>query len=517
MRHSKVQVTGWCLSALLAAVPGAASASGFYFGDNGARALMQGGAFTAQADDLTAIQHNPAGLAQLEGLSFLVDAQLLNHQVSFLRQDPGFDPASPSTLVNTVDNSKSGLFFLPFLGASYGFQLGGRTMTVGLGVYGPPAQGRYVFPSPNYEKDAMGRFLQSPNKNAPQRYSLISNDIIILYPSLTVSYAVHPRFLVGASAQLVISHFNFKQAIFAGDALGLNPMRQLQEDPNFDAVVEVDVTGRVGFTGIVGLLAKPLDWLSVGASIRPPVPIHASGTLGLTLSDVFKSAGASVEGNQANLDITLPLELRVGARATPIAGLGINADFVYTGWNSVDQILLTPVGVSLKTNTETKEIAPFAIPKRWVATSSVRLGASYDVIRYLTVHAGFLFETQAAPNQYYAVDFAHPQRLMVTGGVTAHVGPVDVLAGIAYSPNVQTVVTESEVRRGQTDPTLTAGVVGAGIYNSGGFSIILGVRGRFPPKPQATVEAPAPAPAPEATRAGEPPTTTDTPPGETTP
>lgn len=491
----------------LGGLPGAAVASGFSFGDNGAKALMQGGAFTAQADDLTAIQHNPAGLSQLDGWSFLVDLQLIDHQVSFLRQDPGFDPANPTTVVQRIDNSKSGLFPLPFAAVSYGFPVAGRTLTVSLGAYGPPSQGRYVFPTPNYTKGDDGRFVESPNKYAPQRYSLISNDIVIAYPTLSAAYEVHRRFSVGLSAQLVVSTFNFKQAIFAGDALGQNPQRQLQEDANFDAMVDVDVTGRLGFTGIVGLMWRPVDWLSVGASFRPPVPIHASGKLTLGLSDFLTSAGASVEGDQANLDITLPMELRVGARATPLEGLGVNLDFVYSGWNSVDQILLTPVDMTMKTSMGSSPVEPFSIPKHWVATYSVRAGASYDVMKYLTVHAGVLFETAAAPTEYYAIDFAHPQRVMVTGGFTGHLGPVDVLAGIAWAPTVETVVTQSEVRRGQTDPSVVAGVVGAGIYESGGLSIILGVRGRFPPKPKPTVEAepsPAPVAAPEAAPAAQP-------------
>ncbi|MEQ1507794.1 MAG: hypothetical protein ABMB14_36535, partial [Myxococcota bacterium] len=50
---------------------------------------------------------------------------------------------------------------------------------------------------------------------------------------------------------------------------------------------------------------------------------------------------------EAELVMTLPLELKFGARATPIEGLGINFDFVYQGWNSIDQLLLTPQGVNL--------------------------------------------------------------------------------------------------------------------------------------------------------------------------
>ncbi|MCC6336808.1 MAG: outer membrane protein transport protein [Myxococcales bacterium] len=522
------------VTAGLVLVAGSARASGFYFGDNGAKAMMQGGAFTAQADDLTAIMYNPAGLAQLDGWSFAADVQLLNHQVNFLRQDPGFDPANPNTLVNTVDNGKSGLFFLPFLGGSYGFKVAGRTLTVSLGVYGPPSQGRYVFPAPNYTKE-MSRYLESPRRFSPQRYSLISNDIIILYPSLSLAYAIHPRFMVGASAQLVVSHFTFKQAISADPT---NPMTQLAENPEFDALVDVNVSGQVGFTGIFGVLARPLDWLSLGASVRPPIPMKATGSLGIAvtpelsaLARVQNGAGEScapADPSQASpcratLEVTLPLELKFGVRATPYEGLGINADFVYQGWQSVDQFLLTPQDVNMVLGGMTTPVEPFAIPKRWNGSFSGRLGASYDVIKYLTVHAGFLFETGAAPPEYYAIDFAHPTRVMVTGGVTGHLGPIDVLAGIAWAPNVQSVITQSEVRRGSTDPTTPAGVVGAGIYNSGGFSILLGVRGRFPPKPKvAEAEPPAapapastPAPAPEAAPAATP--TPTTPAKETTP
>jgi long-chain fatty acid transport protein len=519
MLQTKARYVTGSLAVALWLCSGAASASGFYFGDNGAKAMMQGGAFTAQADDLTAIQYNPAGLAQLEGGSFLVDAQLLNHQVSFLRQDPGFDPANPSTVVNTVDNSKSGIFFLPFAAGSFGFQVAGRTLTIGLGVYGPPSQGRYTFPAPNYTKE-MGRYVESPKKNAPQRYTLVNNDILLLYPSLSAAYAIHPRFIVGASAQLVVSHFFFRQALSADP---VNPQTQLGENPEFDAMVDVDVSGQVGFTGIFGLLARPTDWLSLGASLRPPVPVKANGSLriGLTqelqqIASVQNGAGEScapvdAQGNptaspcQGSLQLTLPLELRFGVRVTPIERLGINADFVYQGWNSVDQFLLTPKDVSLVLGGTPTAVAPVAIPKKWNGSFSGRLGASFDIIKYLTVSAGFLFETSAAAPEYYAVDFAHPTRVMITGGVTGHLGPIDVMAGIAVTPNVQSVITQSEVRRGTTDPTTPGGVVGTGIYNSGGFSILLGVRGRFPPKPKVADEPPAaPAPAPAAPAATEP-------------
>ena len=57
-----------CLTlAILASGPGA-WAGGMEMPDNGTRALARGGAFTALADDLSAIAHNPGALIKLNGI-----------------------------------------------------------------------------------------------------------------------------------------------------------------------------------------------------------------------------------------------------------------------------------------------------------------------------------------------------------------------------------------------------------------------------------------------------------------
>ncbi len=476
-----------------------AQASGFYFGDNGAKAMIQGGAFTAQADDLTAMQHNPAGLTQLQGFSFLADLQVLRHDVSFLRQDPGFDPANPSGPVNPV-RSNPAPFLLPFFAASYGFELGNRPFTVGLGLFAPPSQGKYEYPVPNYTKDANGKFVETPNKFAAQRYALISTNILIAYPTLSLAWAIHPRFQVGLSAQLTVSQFQQTQTMYGGDALGDNPQRQIAENPNYDATVSIDLPGQVGFTGILGVMARPTDWLSIGASVRPPIPFKARGKLTVALPEFFTNAGAKVNGDTATLTMTMPLEVKVGARATPIANLGINLDFVYQGWNSIDQLLLTPENVTLENGGMTSPIPPFGVKKNWMATWSVRLGASYKIIKYLSVSLGGLYETGAAPTSTYSVDWTHPSRFIFTGGLTGHLGPIDVIAGALFTPTNTTVVTDSIVSRGQTgDPAVyPPGVVGNGIYTSGGYGFIFGVRGNFGAvKPAAEPVKAAPAPAVE--------------------
>lgn len=505
------------LSVLCAA--GVAQASGFYLGDNGAKAMVQGGAFTAQADDATAMQHNPAGLAQQPGFSFLADVSVLRHDVSFSRQDANFDPSAPSTLINTVHNVPAP-FLLPFFGASYGFPIAGRTFTVGLGLFAPPSQGKYNYPAPNYARDPNDatKYLEKANKYAPQRYALITNDIVIAYPTLSLAYDIHPRVQVGISAQLTLSNFAQSQTMYGGDALNDNPQRQLLENPDYDATVGINLPGQPGFTGILGVMVRPTDWLSFGGSVRPPIPFKSRGKITVDLPKFFSDNGATVLGAnggscssadqatvtncEAELVMTLPLELKFGARATPIEGLGINFDFVYQGWNSIDQLLLTPQGVNLsaRPGAEATPIAPFGVKKNWLPTWSVRLGASYKIFKYLSVHAGAMYETGAAPTSTYSVDWTHPSRVIVTGGVTGHVGPFNLIVGALFTPTVTTVVNDSIVARGQTNPEIAAGIVGNGIYTSGAWGLIFGIRGHFgaeAPAPKPLIGAPAPAaPAP---------------------
>src|SRR5262245_24748979 len=131
--------------------PFVASASGFYLSENGTKTLLMGGAFAGQADDLSAIQHNPAGLAQLTGFNFALDGQLVFHNITFQRYDEGFDPNNPpSTPVQPISNT-GGPFLVPMVGAGYGLKLLDRKLFVALGIYGPPADGHYQFPKPNYE------------------------------------------------------------------------------------------------------------------------------------------------------------------------------------------------------------------------------------------------------------------------------------------------------------------------------------------------------------------------------
>src|SRR5580692_10031200 len=78
--------------------PSRALASGFEIPDNGTQAIGRGGAFTARADDGTALEYNVAGLAQQRGTRLLLDANLWLSSYTFQRSGAYPDnPGNPLT------------------------------------------------------------------------------------------------------------------------------------------------------------------------------------------------------------------------------------------------------------------------------------------------------------------------------------------------------------------------------------------------------------------------------------
>ena len=108
-------------------------AEGFRILDHGAAATGQGAAFSAQADDPSALHYNPAGMTQLKGIQFSAGTLLIGGSIDFKSaQGPNVDGdlggsianPPPSTLFLTAHLPALGLKNLP-------------NWTVGIGVTSP--------------------------------------------------------------------------------------------------------------------------------------------------------------------------------------------------------------------------------------------------------------------------------------------------------------------------------------------------------------------------------------------
>ncbi len=108
-------------------------AEGFRILDHGASATGQGAAFSAQADDASAIHYNPAGMTQLQGIHYSVGTLLLGAKVRFA-SDLG--PKVKGNFGGTIANPPPTTLFLtahlPALGLT-----NLPKWTVGIGVTSP--------------------------------------------------------------------------------------------------------------------------------------------------------------------------------------------------------------------------------------------------------------------------------------------------------------------------------------------------------------------------------------------
>src|SRR5881394_2306812 len=145
-------------------------AAGFFYPVQGAVPMGRGGTGVAGADDLSAVILNPAGLASLAGVRVQGELSTSWQPIDFTRAgNCGVRPCP------TVGNS-SGAFLNTLSGVSVALRPG---LVVAASIYGPPSMGRENFPDP--------RVVQ-PLTQAPQRYSLITEDNLVVFPSLSAGW-----------------------------------------------------------------------------------------------------------------------------------------------------------------------------------------------------------------------------------------------------------------------------------------------------------------------------------------
>lgn len=409
-------------------------AAGFTYPDIGATALGRGATGAAQGTgDLASVLYNPAGLVEVRGLRLQADVSSAFQSLDFTRA---------CATCGTVSNS-GGAFLNTVTGVSWEAR---RGLVFAASVYGPPSIGRETFPDPRVVR---------PSK-APQRYSLISSDDVIIYPGVAAAWRALPWLDVGAVVQVRYFRAHHVQSIFSVGGVG-------GDIPDLDAVVDADATDRARLTGGLGVTVRPLAGLSLGLSARPSEPVHATGTLAVTLPSFAAAAGASVEGNAARIDLRLPAQARLGVRYERGAASG-EVDATWENWGSLDAFTVTPVGVLLHQGGTTQPVGPIAIPRRWHAAFSVRAGGEYT-LGPATLRAGALVEQSAIPDETLQIDFVNVQRAAATLGATLRHRGLAVTAGWAHFFPVQRTVTTSTVTR--TDPyDAPAFVIGNGTYST---------------------------------------------------
>jgi long-chain fatty acid transport protein len=409
-------------------------AGGFEFPDNGTEALGRGGAFTAKADDATALEYNVAGLARQRGTRLLLDANLVFDTYEFQRSgafpDNPSDPATPygGQPFPKVAN-RGGPFFAPFFGISTDLGLFDR-WTFSVGAYGPSSYGSRNYP------------ITVDGKPAASRYDVGSTNLLIIYPTLAAAVRVTKWLDLGLALHLVVGSFNFASVAFVDT--GRSQCPNVEYAP-CDSTTTLSVTG-VTATASLGAMFHATPALSIGVNVRGPAEIHATGTASGT--PPIKNP-IPIEPDRASLDTKLPWVVRLGVRYAFLKGAfergDVELDGTYEAWHEAegdgDHVNIPNLAIF-------SNITP-TLTHHYKDTYSVRAGGAYHFelpAGVLTLRLGVFYDSSATNDADTRLDFDTLAKVAPTAGIGYQVRGVSINLGYAYLWTPDRNVTNGDIQ-----------------------------------------------------------------------
>lgn len=457
------------LAALL--VVGRARAGGFEIPDTGTEALGRGGAFTAKADDATALVHNVAGLAAQRGTRVLVDAHSILSSYAFQRAgvypDDPRDPATPwGGKPFPRVSSQTGFFVAPMVAVTS--DLGLDRVTFALGAYGPSGVPNRTYP------------LGVEGKPSPARYDLVQSRSILVLPTAAAAIRVTDALDVGIAAHLVAVSADELSVSSSETSTTLCPNHEYRP---------CDSAGRLRATGYsaaasLGALLRPSPWLALGVNVRTAATVAATGTID---GQAPAATPVTVTPGDARVTTHLPWVVRAGARVIVRDG-GFEAgdveiDGTYEAWHAAegDGPHLSIPKVNLYRDIEA------TLLHHYKDTFSVRAGGAINARApggVVTLRAGGYFDSSATDPAATRVDFDTLAKLAATLGLGYRARGFSVSAAYAEVFAADRVVTGGEYRPingasngrsvGASDQPLPA--VNDGTYASHNRIISLGIQ-----------------------------------------
>jgi long-chain fatty acid transport protein len=444
------------------AVTGTAAADGGYYGGAlGARAAGRAGAFTARADDPTAVHYNPAGLATIDGTMIMVGNRVSYNSLSYTRAptldwgavDPNGVP--PTVSFSKVSNRTPWQAAEPLVLAAS--NLGLRGFGFGAGVFAAPGASRVNFPSPASVDDPPG--------TAGQRYMMLGREAIILNYTLAAAWRFRDLFGVGVALQAIsVPRLDYSLMVDGSTMqMTVNPVRS-----SLDMVASTSGSDWFTFNAIVGAWVRPIPSLQFGAAGQVvPNSITTNSTLQVTplLEDdnpatppeivLLRDTGLA---NDVNVILPLPLSARVGARYRGLAGtrevFDIELDVEYETWSRVNDFAVATRGLQASfRGGDPIPLGDIRVPKTWRDTIAVKLGGDVAVIPdRLALRAGGFYETAVAPSSHANVDFAGGQMFGGTVGASYRVGALEIALGYQFRRQTTVSVAEADGRVYQQVP-----------------------------------------------------------------
>jgi long-subunit fatty acid transport protein len=426
--------------------PGARADGGYFSGSKGAHGSGRGGAFTARADDISAVSFNPAGLTHIGTTIIQVGNRFSYNERTFTRNptlDYGESASSPPYVTfPTVKNGAPWQALDPFIGVATNFGL--EDWAFALAAYSPAGIAREVYPT-----------------DGGQRYMMVRRNAQIIDYNLSAAWKFHDVFGVGASLQwIAVPTLEYGLVIDGSTGDVGHPVTSPLD-------IRATVKGKDLFTlnAILGAWVRPTPNIELGLSGQIlPSEINAKGKLSVGFVHPSTLSGNTIDlqrnkkpADDVTLSLPLPMSLRLGARYRYLQGIhevfDVEIDGVYETWSRVKNFRLDSNGLIATYSGNPVSVGGIDVAKKWQDTVGIHLGGDYVLVRNrATLRGGFYYETPVAPKAYSNIDFADGPQLGGALGASVFFGKLEVALATEYRGQATVHVSDAQARVYQAMP-----------------------------------------------------------------
>lgn len=344
-----------CLSSLV-------FAGGFQLNQHGAKASGMSGAFTAVANDPSAVYWNPAGLSYIKGTHFMLSSH-------FVSPSSGFRGIHPN-----VDEYKvvKRTFYPSNFFASHSFD---ENWAVGFGFTVPFGLGT------KWDENWVGRYLA------------LETELQVFTLTPTISYKFADNLSLGAGFVFSFANVKIKQKVSQTPFVG-------------DAKITLEGKDKSAFGFSFGVMYKLIENLTLGAAFQSNIVYDIKGTATAEGAKQLIDAKRLPQGD-VNAELKTPFNLAIGAAYQINENWLVSTDFQYVGWSSYD---------TLRVDFLDPAYTDIASPRSYHNSFVIRFGTDYKLTNDLSVRGGFYFDKKPVEDDMVAPSLPETDRLGFTLG-----------------------------------------------------------------------------------------------------
>jgi long-chain fatty acid transport protein len=375
-------------------------ANGLNLNGFGARAVAMGGAFVGLADDFTAVFWNPAGLALMKKGTFGLTGDLL------------------------IPTSKYAL-------STFSMQTNRKYYPAGLVGFFQPISDRIIVGVGAYTLSGLGADWNNTGLEAalvsPIPPSLFTPALgAYRWRSFIGSITIAPTIAVRLTDQIFFgATVNLNYGFFITDQWGEYQVIPTQPPVLFNfGQAMMDVRGW-GYGATFGVLVKPSDMFSFGATCRLASKLKLSGTTELENLPLLDPN--LPESSPSKLEATSPMWLAGGVAVKPLTNLTLTFDLQWTNWKKLDVLRVTFQDPAWNAAGETGN----DLVLNWANALQVRGGLEYTMGGF-AIRAGYYHDPHPAPDSTMNILVPSFTYNTVTAGIGYASGRFRVDFGVEY-------------------------------------------------------------------------------------